>query len=125
MSSPAKILYRLSRAGVKAGLAVFRSAGALHSSVDFAERKKVCATCPLYVQDKCGKAYCGKPFLKQIERDEPTEGCGCPIDAKARDPSEHCPRDRRFNAPARDEAGACSCMWCTVADSKAARAVNG
>ena len=58
-------------------------------------------------------AYCGKPFLSQIERDEASEGCGCPTIAKAKNPEEHCPVDLSFS-PATKADGACTCKWCNA-----------
>ncbi len=107
--SPSRVLIRLSMAGVKRLRSVFRDAGVGREHPDWKMRADVCVRCPLCIIE--GKsAYCGKPFLRHIDRDEATEGCGCPIVAKAKDPAEHCPRDRVFNPSSKDAA--CDCMWC-------------
>jgi hypothetical protein len=118
--SPSRIVIRLAQAGVKRTASLFRAASG-RDFAGWADRAEVCARCPLVVV-QCGKSYCGRPFLRQIDRDEPTEGCGCPIAPKAKDPSEHCPRDGRFSARTTDDAGACTCMWCRA--SRAARSAH-
>jgi hypothetical protein len=110
-ASPARLLVRLAQAGLKRTAAAFRSAGMASTAPDWPARAEVCARCTLVVV-KCGKSYCGRPFLNQIERDEPTEGCGCPVLPKAKDPAEHCPRDLHYNKPTVNESGHCNCMWC-------------
>jgi len=111
-SSPSRVVLRISLAGVKWAKGRLRSAGVGDVHPEWQARAEACQRCPLVVVDRCGRSYCGRPFLRKVDRDEPTEGCGCPVLAKARDPREHCPRDARFNAPARDEHGNCSCVWC-------------
>ena len=113
--SPARIFVRLSLAGVKRARSTFRGAGAHHDG--WADRAAVCGGCPLSVI-VCGKSYCGKPLLRQLDRDEPTQGCGCPIRLKAQDPAEHCPRTARFAASSRSDAATCDCVWCVAARSR-------
>lgn len=62
---------------------------------------------------QCGTSYCGKPFLRQIERDQATDGCGCPTRKKAKDPAEHCPITRLGVLATRRETG-CNCKWCAT-----------
>lgn len=105
-------MVRLAQAGVKRTTSLFRSVGIGGRDYEsWTDRAEVCARCPLVVV-KCGKSYCGRPFLSQIAREEPTEGCGCPVTPKAKDPNEHCPRDEHFNARSTDESGTCNCLWC-------------
>jgi hypothetical protein len=109
--SPTRVFVRLVQASLKASSAIVRSAGVGAVASDWPARAEACARCPLvYVQ--CGKSYCGKPFLKQIEREEHVEGCGCPVLAKAKDPAEHCPRNARFQ-PSSKSAN-CDCVWCAT-----------
>lgn len=108
--SPSRVVIKLAQAGVKRTASLFRSVGG-RDYEGWTERAKVCARCPMVVV-QCGKSYCGRPFLSQIARDEPTEGCGCPIAPKAKDPHEHCPRDEHFSARSSDDAGRCNCLWC-------------
>lgn len=121
--SPARAFVRLSFAGVKRARSLFRSAGISEEYADWAGRASICARCPLAVSaGPCGKLHCGKPLLRQIERDEPTQGCGCPVAAKAKDPAEHCPRTPRFLASSKSGAATCDCVWCVAARADAARA---
>lgn len=101
---------RVVGAGGRAASAVARERGVGRVHPLWVQRASVCQTCPLCVV-KCGKSYCGKPFLNQIERDEPTEGCGCPVVPKAKDPTEHCPRNAHFEPSSKSES--CDCIWCT------------
>jgi hypothetical protein len=73
-------------------------------------RAAVCARCPLCVVS-CGVSYCGKPFLRQVERDPVVDGCGCSCHDKAKSPSEHCPIDSSHRAAVVTD-GRCSCKWC-------------
>ena len=75
-------------------------------------RAEICERCPLRVV-QCGKSYCGKPYLQQIDRDPAVDGCGCPCRAKAKDPAEHCPLSTRHH-PATKTATGCDCKWCAV-----------
>ncbi|MFT3789064.1 MAG: hypothetical protein QM770_23300 [Tepidisphaeraceae bacterium] len=109
--SPTRFALKLVSAGVKRAESLFRSIGVGHEHPQWQARAEICSRCPLVVV-KCGKSYCGRPFLNQVERDEPTEGCGCPVLAKAKDPREHCPRDLHFDASSKTED--CDCMWCTT-----------
>ena len=106
-ASPSRILLTLSRAGVKRARSWLRAADAVHP--EWQARAELCQRCPLVVV-QCGKSYCGKPLLRQLERHEPTDGCGCPVSLKARDPKEHCPRNRSWEASSKDEQ--CDCVWC-------------
>jgi hypothetical protein len=56
-------------------------------------------------------AYCGKPLLEQLDRDDAVDGCGCPVNKKAQAAGEHCPLDRR-NRPVATASGPCTCKWC-------------
>jgi hypothetical protein len=105
-ASPSKLFVRLSQAGFKRARSWFRS-----EDPNWALRAEICSRCPLSVS-QCGKLYCGKPFLRQIDRHEPTEGCGCPVKLKAKDPDEHCPRNAHYDASSKDEA--CDCVWCVA-----------
>jgi hypothetical protein len=112
--SPTRVAIKLVQAGVKRTASVFRSIGVGgRDYANWTERAEVCARCPLVVT-QCGKSYCGRPFLKQIARDEPTEGCGCPVIPKAKDVREHCPRDEHFNARCTDPHTPCNCLWCVA-----------
>lgn len=110
--SPSRLVIRLTQAGVKRLGSVFRSGGMLSEHPEWKERLEICSRCPLSVVEK-KHVYCGKPFLRQINRHEPTEGCGCPILAKAKDPAEHCPRNRLFDASTKTDADTCDCTWCS------------
>jgi hypothetical protein len=116
MASPTKVMLKLFSAGVKRTRAVVRSLGATTQHPDWQARAETCQRCPL-VYMQCGKVYCGKPLLNQLDRDEPTQGCGCPVILKAKDPKEHCPRDLHFSAPTTAN-GVCNCMWCAQQSSK-------
>ena len=48
----------------------------------------ICNGCSLVFHEK-QKMYCGQPFNGKV-RDEQLQGCGCPIDRKARLADEHC-----------------------------------
>ena len=109
--SPTRLLLRLSQAGVKRAQSVFRNVGIGREHPHWQARAEICARCPMCVVER-HRAYCGKPFLKQIERDEATQGCGCPVIDKAKDPQEHCPRDLQFNASSHNDAHTCDCAWC-------------
>lgn len=116
--SPSRLLVRLSLAGVKRVRSVFRDVGVGRVHADWQERVDICSRCPLCVVDR-KHAFCGKPFLSKIDREEATDGCGCPIVAKAKDPTEHCPRDRVYNPSTKDSA--CQCMWCTASATRSNR----
>lgn len=82
----------------------------LAEQVNWVHRATICERCPLrVVENKI--SYCGKPLLKQIDRDLTTEGCGCPVRAKAQDPAEHCPITPR-HLPSQQAGSACTCKWC-------------
>jgi hypothetical protein len=100
----------LSKAAAKSAAARFRIFGFTAEHPAWAARATVCERCPLRVVER-NVSYCGKPFLKKIDRDEAMEGCGCPIRAKAKDPSEHCPVTPR-HLPAEQSAIGCTCKWC-------------
>jgi hypothetical protein len=117
--SPARILVRLSIAGAKRARSALRGAGVGKHHAGWADRAAACARCPLSVV-VCGKSYCGKPLLRQLDRDEPTQGCGCPIRLKAQDPAEHCPRTFRYEPSSKGDAATCDCVWCVAARSAAA-----
>lgn len=100
----------LSRSAAKAAGARLRRLGLLADHTDWATRATICELCPLRTVYR-GVSYCGKPFLHKIDRDEAIDGCGCPCQAKARSPQEHCPLDRR-NRPATTGIDGCTCKWC-------------
>jgi hypothetical protein len=106
----------LSRAAAKSAGAKFRAAGGLRISSNWTARAEMCERCPMRVIVN-KTSYCGKPFLNQMDRDESTEGCGCPTIAKAKNPDEHCPIDARFS-PAEQNAGVCTCKWCNAIPAK-------
>ncbi len=100
----------LSQAAAKSAAARFRSIGGLRTESTWSVRAALCESCPIrHVSN--GVTYCGKPFLEQIERHDPSEGCGCPTRDKAKTPGEHCPLDARHR-PAIRLAGHCTCKWC-------------
>src|SRR5580704_2329330 len=101
----------MSQAAAKMAAARFRMLGAAPEYRDWATRAGKCEQCPLRVL-RNGVAYCGKPFLSQVLRD-PTDGCGCPVTHKAKDPEEHCPLDSSHR-PAVRIGGICTCKWCQV-----------
>jgi hypothetical protein len=111
--SVAHFVVRLTIAGLKRAKSAVRGVGIGASSPDSHLRAATCAACLLSVR-QCGKLYCGKPLLRQLERDEATEGCGCPIALKAADPAEHCPRTDRFAASTKADATTCDCLWCAA-----------
>jgi len=101
----------LSRAAAKSASSRMRSMGLLSTRVDWSARTQVCARCPLMVL-RNGKSYCGKPFLEKIDRDDVMDGCGCPIQPKAQDPTEHCPLS---TSNRKSTTGPnCDCKWCAV-----------
>ncbi|QOV87296.1 hypothetical protein [Humisphaera borealis] len=100
----------LSRAAAKSASARLRNMGVLRVSNDWRRRLNVCGGCPLHSVVN-GVAHCGKPLLTQIRR-RPEQGCGCPVEAKARRPGEHCPVTAS-HAPSSSD-GACDCKWCTA-----------
>lgn len=102
----------LSRAAAKSAAARLRRLGLLAEATDWARRSTLCETCPLRHIEK-GITYCGRPFLRQIERIAAEEGCGCPTHEKAKSPDEHCPLDWR-NHPARQLPEGCTCKWCNA-----------
>ena len=100
----------LSKAAAKSAAARFRQMGMTAEHPGWAARAVICERCPLRVVEK-NISYCGKPFLKKIDRDETLEGCGCPVRAKAKDPAEHCPITPRHLASKQSPTG-CTCKWC-------------
>jgi hypothetical protein len=74
----------------------------------------LCERCHLRVA-QCSVSYCGKPYLRQIDRDPSVDGCGCPCHEKAKTPGEHCPLDGQ-NRPSVTSDSACNCKWCTAAN---------
>ncbi len=109
--SPTRLVYRLSQAGVKRLGSIFRGIGVGSEHPDWQARAEICSRCPLCVTEK-RHAFCGKPFLSKINREEATEGCGCPVLEKAKDPAEHCPRNRVFDPSTKAHADLCDCTWC-------------
>ncbi|HZZ43964.1 MAG TPA: hypothetical protein VFE58_13590 [Tepidisphaeraceae bacterium] len=103
----------LSRAAAKYAGSKLRSAGLLPTSNQWLARTAICARCPLYTLRE-GRAFCGKPFPESITR-PPTEGCGCPLAAKARSPAEHCPLTPQYHPASDKPATPCDCKWCASA----------
>jgi hypothetical protein len=104
----------LTRAAAKSGFSRLRRLGLLPVRADWVARATACERCPMRVV-KCGVSYCGTPFLRMPVRDPVVDGCGCPTQAKARDPQEHCPIDARHEeAKTVDGGGACTCKWCAL-----------
>lgn len=103
----------LSRAAVKAAGARLRRLGLGGTAPQWADRAALCERCSLRIISR-GISYCGVPFTEMIQRDPATDGCGCPTKAKAQDPDEHCPLDRR-NLPVLVTNGRCACKWCEIA----------
>ena len=99
----------LSQAAAKAAGDRLRRVGALRTADQWSARAIVCEQCPVR-HLRGGVTYCGRPLLTQITR-SPRDGCGCPVAAKAKDPSEHCPLDARHQ-PARVRGILCNCKWC-------------
>lgn len=98
----------LSRAAAKSAGARLRRAGILRTDPLSAGRLQQCEACSLRVVAD-GVAHCGKPLLKQIRRPA-DQGCGCPVEDKARRPGEHCPIT--LSGRPRNERGICDCKWC-------------
>jgi hypothetical protein len=105
----------LMSAVVKASAVWVRRLGVLGVADGWEIRAAECERCHLRVI-QCGVSYCGKPFLRQIEREPAVDGCGCPCREKARTPGEHCPLDRR-QLPAARQGGQCTCKWCTISEA--------
>lgn len=103
----------LTRAATRSAASRLRQLGILPTRIDWTARAVQCERCPLRTV-RCGISYCGKPFLALPLREPAVDGCGCPTIAKAKDPSEHCPLDRRHQ-PAMTSADACNCKWCAAA----------
>src|SRR5258708_38824896 len=99
----------LSRAAAKSAASKLRRAGLLPVRVDWSQRAETCERCPLRVVRK-GVSFCGRPFFEQVDRDNATDGCGCPTHEKAKDPGEHCPLNTRHQ-PAVSGSN-CDCKWC-------------
>ena len=102
----------LSRAAAKCAAGRLRRMGLLPQAIDWAGRAAVCEACPLRTIHR-GESYCGRPFLRQLDRDPAEEGCGCPTRAKAKSPGEHCPLDPAHR-PATRDGSRCTCKWCAI-----------
>jgi len=111
-SSFSNAIASLSRAAAKSAKAKIRSIGALQTHENWPARAATCERCPLRVIHN-GTSHCGTPYLNKPFR-TPTDGCGCPTIAKAKDPSEHCPLTVT-HTPATKLAGQCTCKWCAAA----------
>lgn len=103
----------LSRAAAKSASAKLRRMRVLPSAYDWPARAAACERCPMRVVSG-NVSYCGTPFLRKMDRDPATDGCGCPTIAKAKDAAEHCPLDVR-NRAATATHGGCNCKWCSGA----------
>jgi len=112
ISSPSRVLARLVFASINFTRSSVRdlTGGSVHPQ--WQERMEACERCPMRVV-QCGKSYCGKPLLKQVEREEHLDGCGCPTRAKARDTQGHCPRTAGYAEPTTTKAS-CDCVWCST-----------
>lgn len=110
------IFAQLSRSAAKAAGAQLRRLGRLSIAPDWASRAETCARCPMRVSH-AGKTYCGTPYLKKIDRDPGIDGCGCPVNDKAKAPDEHCPLNTT-NRPAEHLDGQCNCKWCSLAAAR-------
>jgi hypothetical protein len=108
----------LSRAAAKSAASRLRRLGVLPEAVNWSQRAAVCEACPLRTIHG-GVSYCGRPLLRQIDRDVAVNGCGCPTRAKAKAPDEHCPLDPCNRAAGRT-GGACTCKWCHACRSTTA-----
>src|SRR3954454_4367090 len=114
LSSPTFAL--LSRAAARSAGARLRNLGVLRSDVNWLARLAVCRTCSLRTM-VAGVPHCGKPLLRQLNRAS-GEGCGCPLEDKAKRPDEHCPLTPAGAIRALENLGACGCKWCAAAASK-------
>jgi hypothetical protein len=85
--------------------------GMLSTSDEMMGRLSICRECHLCTLTE-GKAYCGNPLMRQLIRDGQTQGCGCPIAAKAADPGEHCPVTVGPAVANTESAPGCGCKWC-------------
>ncbi len=101
----------ITAAMAKAASSRLRDLGATRIAPDSLARQQICARCPMHIVHS-GIAYCGTPFLRKIDRDPVTDGCGCPIKDKARSPDEHCPIDARYQPPT--SGPHCNCKWCNA-----------
>jgi hypothetical protein len=108
--SPSRLLARLVYASINFSRSHIRDTLGTGVHPQWQDRMEICESCPLRVV-KCGKSYCGKPLLQNIDREEHAEGCGCPTRAKARDPQAHCPRTRNYEPPTTTKQS-CDCVWC-------------
>ena len=99
----------LSRAAAKSAGARLRGAGVLRVDPNWASRVAVCKGCSLRTVAN-GVPHCGKPLLRQVRR-AADGGCGCPIEAKAKTPGEHCPLNNT-GQPRSQTPAACDCQWC-------------
>jgi hypothetical protein len=102
----------LSRAAAKSAAARFRNIGIGSTALDWPARAEMCERCPLRRIHR-GVSYCGSPFLRHVHREPHLDGCGCPTQAKAKSPQEHCPLDAHHE-PAQIISGRCNCKWCTL-----------
>jgi hypothetical protein len=117
MSCCSPTIFRdVSKAMAKSAAAKLRQFKALPIAPDWAQRASACERCPMRTVSS-GISYCGKPFLRQIDRDPVSEGCGCPTADKAKSPAEHCPVDARHQL-AVQVGDYCSCKWCAVKNSR-------
>jgi hypothetical protein len=111
----------LSRAAAKSAASRLRNLGVLRIHSDWLGRLAICRQCPLRVV-AAGVPHCGKPLLRRIGSSDgggAASGCGCPIEAKAKSPGEHCPLTPA-GAPSRI-GGDCNCKWCRRDEVSVAR----
>jgi hypothetical protein len=101
----------LARAAAKAASARLRRLGLRGQAADWARRASLCEMCHMRIVHR-GVSYCGRPFLDKIRRVGAEDGCGCPCNDKAKDPSEHCPITPR-GLPATTIGDECDCKWCS------------
>jgi hypothetical protein len=110
------VFREVSKAMAKSAAAKLRNFRALPIAADWNLRAGACERCPMRTVFS-GISYCGKPFLRQMDRDPATDGCGCPTADKAKSPAEHCPVDARHQ-PAVQVGSYCSCKWCAAKHSR-------
>lgn len=110
------IFATLSRSAAKAAGAHLRRMGRLTVASNWAHRAETCERCPMRVIEK-NRTYCGRPLLRKIEREPAIDGCGCPVNDKAKSPDEHCPLSTNHQ-PAQVIDGHCTCKWCALESAR-------
>lgn len=104
------VVGQMSRAAFKAIRSQFRRLRLAPVDPRWPAKAEICLRCPLRVIE--GKTvYCGKPYLHKPDRVDALDGCGCPVNAKAKDRTEHCPINWQHTAAAQPPRR-CDCKWC-------------